>query len=212
MSPLSNIDSQDQIIPFVEKAIQIPNDTATCNAAITCLSDLLFMIDEIDHSRMEKQNYLGKVLQNLEMLSQSILASIDSPNVSRDIKPNLFTCLSCFFWVACDYCASFITKAMNAAIGASNYMIDTFDEESIEWINRLYAAVVDMWDAFVVSGTHFGNLGKDYVPAILEFIQRIVNLQYISNQVIKNCVLLLRDLAFQYKTSVAKTVMIVEVS
>lgn len=168
------------------------------------------MIDDIDNTHAEKQNYLGKVLQNRDILLTSILTSIDSSNVSRDIKPNLFTCLSCFFWVACGYCVDFIPQAVSAAVGATNYMIDTFDEDSIEWINRLYAAVVDMWDALVVSGSRSSQAGKESLPVILDFIQRITNLQYISNQVVKNCVLLLRDIAFQYKSAVAKKVILVE--
>lgn len=198
--------SQGQVIPFVYKAIETPNDVATCNAAISCLSDLLFMVDENERDSVQRQNSFNKILCNRDHLIDSILESIKSPSVSRDIKPSLFTCLSCFFWVVSDFCIGCIPRCLAASLDASRYELDTFDEESKEWVNKLYSSIVDLWDSMSAAANRNPNAIQNALPTILEFINRIVNLDYICDQLIKNCVLMLRDLGYQLRSYYAKLV------
>ena len=85
-------------------------------------------------------------------------------------------------------------------------MIDSYDEETIEWINKLYSSIIDLWDSLSAAASRNPVIIISAVPSILNFVNRIVNLEYICDQVIKNCVLMLRDLGFQLRSDVAKQV------
>ena len=164
------------------------------------------MIDENERDSVQRQNYFNQILRCRDELIRSILSSIESPSVSRDIKPSLFTCLSCFFWVVSDFCIACIPTCLQASIEASMYMIDSYDEETIEWINKLYSSIIDLWDSLSAAASRNPQVITNAVPNILNFVNRIVNLEYICDQVIKNCVLMLRDLGFQLRSDVAKQV------
>lgn len=164
------------------------------------------MIDENEQDSVQRQNYFNQVLRYRDELIHSILDSIQSPSVSRDIKPSLFTCLSCFFWVVADFCIGCIPLCLKASIEASKYIIDTYDEETIEWVNKLYSSIIDLWDSFSAAASRNPQVIIEAVPAILDFVNRIVNLEYICDQVIKSCVLMLRDIGFQLRSIIAKQV------
>ena len=193
-------------MPYVVKTLNTPNDISTCNAAITCLSDLLFIIDESVKEPIQKKNCYGKINRHRDAIMNSILNGIQSPNVSREIKPHLFSCLSCFFWSIPEFCISYIPKCVEASLAASSHVISSYDEDTIEWINQLYLAIVEFWDSLSSAQNHNPQVVQSVVPQILNFVDHILKVNYLQPELYKNCILMLRDIANEFKSELAKEV------
>lgn len=177
-------------------AINTPNDVHTCRSAITCLGNILHTVGSIDELTFdEKIQIFNPILALRDDLIKSLVESLQNGDVERDIKPDLFICLSDIFWELSDYCLYHVETVMKLSLDAANYPVDTIiDEEGMEWLDRLFCSVVDLWDALSECAQKCQGIVENSLQPILVFISHVVVWNAASAQLIKACVLMLRDL------------------
>ena len=175
-------DAQGQLLPFIISAITTPSDVSTCRSAITCFSDLLLIIGDTVTDPVQKQNCLSQIIHYRDRLMSSIFESLRSSDVPRDIKPDLFTCISCMFWELSDYCLVLVPACIQVSMGAAAYPVEELvSDDDWEWADRLFCSVVELWDSLY-------NAVPRNDPPIRESFSDML-------QLIKSTVLMIRDLA-----------------
>ena len=121
--------------------------------------------------------------------------ALSSAEVPKNIKPNLFTCLSDIIWELSPYIINSANEILELTISAmgSCDLTSTMDEEESEWTNLLAISVVDVLDAF----TEISNVQEDflsfYIPNITGFVNNLSNWQYLSPELTHNVLMMIRD-------------------
>ena len=190
------------------KAVETPNDVHTCRGAITCLGDILHTVGAMDElSRDQKMQGFAPILASADALFASLFASLRDGDVERDIKPDLFTCCADFFWELPAECRQYVDAAVSLTIDATRYPVDqVHGEEGLEWLDKLFCAIVDVWDALVVAGRAVADPVSQNLPSIMQFLGHVNVWSNASRDLIKGCILFLRDAGVCFRDSFIQTV------
>lgn len=149
---------------------------STCRSAITCFSDLLLTIGDTVENPTQRQNMMSQIIHYRNTLFDSIFASLVSSEVPRDIKPDLFSCLSCMFWELSDYCLVLVERCLTSTFGAADYPVEELEsDDDWEWADRLYCAVVEVWDAMNMAVARNGEPIRQAFPRMMEFACRVTD-------------------------------------
>ena len=169
---------------------------STCRSAITCFSDLLLTIGDTVENPTQRQNMMSQIIHYRNTLFDSIFASLVSSEVPRDIKPDLFSCLSCMFWELSDYCLVLVERCLTSTFGAADYPVEELEsDDDWEWADRLYCAVVEVWDAMNMAVARNGEPIRQAFPRMMEFACRVTMNDRSSPQLIRSTLLMIQDLA-----------------
>ena len=190
------------------KAIETPNDVHTCRGAITCLGDILQTVGAMDElSRDQRMQVFAPILSSADAIFASLFASLRDGDVERDIKPDLFTCCADFFWELPGECQQYMDAAVSLTVDATHYPVDQIhNEEGLEWLDKLFCAVVDVWDAIVVAGSSVANAITRNLSSIMQFLGHVNVWNNASAQLVKGCLLFLRDAGVCFRDSFIQTV------
>ena len=169
---------------------------STCRSAITCFSDQLLTNGDTVQNRTQRQNMLSQVIHYRDTILNSIFASLVSSEVPRDIKPDLFSCLSCMFWELSDYCLVRVDNCLDATFGVVDYPVEELqNDDDWEWADRLYCAVVEVWDAMHMAVARNGEPIRRAFPRMMNFACRVTMNDKSSPQLIRSTLLMIQDLA-----------------
>lgn len=187
-------------------AISQPNDVSTCRCAINCFSDLLLTIG-IDKNAQEAQQCAAQIQKVHNVLIQSVVESLKSPNTPSDIVPDLFTCLSCFYWEMKELILPFTQQILEISYVASNTTdVSSAYQEDLDWYERLFCSIVELWDSMSnVVGT-MGLNANSFLQDALHLVGRVMVCKFDSPQLEKAMMLMLRDLAYEMGEPGAKMV------
>ena len=177
---------------------------STCTSAIVCINDLLFAIDNLVQDAIAKQNYFSQILHFRDAIFNSLISSMSSPSVSEDLKPILFECLSCFFWVVPDYSIAYIPSCVSIIKDASKHQPEYLDDDMVERTNKLYHAIMQLWDSLTAAKSRNPILIAETIPYLLDFVDMLDHLQFVEPKVLLECLTLVQDFASNYKEEATK--------
>lgn len=186
------------------------NDVSTCRVSIMCFSDMIITAEELEDPHI-KANCLKILMQNANMMFSSLLANLGSSDVSQEIKPDLFSCITSLIWGSIDSSNSlnnsFLDATCNVTAEAAGVQeMEIQDEEDLLWLDRLDCALVDLWDVMTMLPGDSSNKLKNILTTILWMLMCVTKSQFSSDQLIKSSVLLLRDLGVGLGPEIAKKV------
>ena len=191
-------------------AISQPNDVSTCRCAINCFSDILLTIGSSE-STQEQQQCAAQIQKVHNMLITSVVESLKSSNTPSDILPDLFTCLSCFYWEMKELILPFTQQILEISyVASSTTNISTTYQEDLEWYERLFCSVVELWDSISNVVLTLGPNADSFLQDALNLVGRVMVSKFDSQQLDKAMVLMLRDLAYEMGERAAKMVRVGE--
>lgn len=141
------------------------------------------------------------------MLIKSVVESLKSSNTPSDILPDLFTCLSCFYWEMKELILPFTQEILEISyVASSTTNITTTFQEDLEWYERLFCSVVELWDSISNVVLTMGPTADSFLQDALNLVGRVMVSKFDSQQLDKAMVLMLRDLAYEMGERAAKMV------
>ena len=145
------------------------------------------------------------------MLIKSVVESLKSSNTPSDILPDLFTCLSCFYWEMKELILPFTQEILEISyVASSTTNITTTFQEDLEWYERLFCSVVELWDSISNVVLTMGPTADSFLQDALNLVGRVMVSKFDSQQLDKAMVLMLRDLAYEMGERAAKMVSVGE--
>lgn len=193
-------------MPYIVMAISQPNDVSTCRCAINCFSDVLLTIGSCEGT-MEQQQCQAQIQQVHNVLIKSVVESLKSANTPSDILPDLFTCLSCFYWEMKELIMPFTQQILEISYVATQTTdVETTYQEDLEWYERLFCSVVELWDSISNVIQTLGLTANSLLQGALDLVRRVMVSKFDSPQLEKAMILMLRDLAYEMGEQAAKMV------
>lgn len=91
-------------------------------------------------------------------------------------------------------------------VASSTTNITTTFQEDLEWYERLFCSVVELWDSISNVVLTMGPTADSFLQDALNLVGRVMVSKFDSQQLDKAMVLMLRDLAYEMGERAAKMV------